>query len=1186
MAPSDGSTAAEIVHAVVLRLLYRDARTRSALSVPEPPSAASPVPASSPVSHASAVGSHAEEGPAAAGRVSTHLDETQLIDVTFTALCDMFIGDSGGGDDGHGDEDGAVGVRDDVVLPVAAPGNILRNWYAAYMAEVHDANEDAPPVIVVMDDVASFPPALFNDVLSMLTMACIGSPQAPAVPLLLVCGCSTTKNAVQALHGNVLRHLLLRELYLPAVMSVRRAVIDDLLLNGHFPLLLPGSTHDLLDAHLSAYQEGLLRTADMLKGAMALHCNRTPVGYLRPGHDVVAMEKAGCKAGAGGSEETAPARSPGRPRKETNREPPRLDPRDVPYAPSLWLAPVSASSASSSAVSASTTQAPTPMLTPRIAMHCVPLADWAAGFAKMGLSSKQLQDRASLSSVLSASLCSSNGLPWPSVSMALPWTTPLYNLSMRVAAWIPEAEVQHLAGQLPSVAGKHESILQWADTHWVPVPSETGHMPATLPQAKDDAALFAALDVEQPIGTGSATTPKRGKAARSTSAVKPGTGREAGRGDAQLTTPTPDKKLSKLLRDHEVWFISKRGTVRGGVSDDDPAVTGIPACDAPIARDPGSQAWAPLTPYPWAALVENVGEEYALVQPRALLAVCHYRWACWRLGFRAVAACITSVACRDACSLAPVHSSPAGTAASTSTAGSGAPTGRLLLITNKSLRVLHAECMGDSAADELAQSTRRSELHRVIHTLSLTELRQAVANVVHTLCYGGGPTAALGAGTVPGIPIDSVEADPLSSVGLPVWSRAIHPAALFLPHVVAGRDILHRLVHNVLSFDKTQEATAGAVKPVMVKGVAKSPEKRRQEALSAAITPDRSSDGSTDSRCLQGAREAVSLWLTELAQAYLCSPTALPMHEVFLFRHGKDWEEVHCPDHRQSLFKALTCPWALPYSGVPTPTDTEAITPDMPDLTVAFRTLSIQRGRVVHLGVWYQEWRDVFLPHLSSTSGQGGSGMGAGGRVAGKKGKAAVATDTDRSMMTTSAVEDVMGEEAMDAPGAAYDLGSSLLEGPGSIAYTGSAALLTSPGRAKARKSETREAASAAGTAENEEELEALLEDGSSSAAFVSPTAAQEALYSQAENGEGGGVEGASPGVKRKRGRPKGSGKASRPSTGGTGTGQAVVTKEEQGIADRFWAAALQLDKQGVIRLFRRGGSDFAEKKLFDVVSW
>jgi hypothetical protein len=435
------------------------------------------------------------------------------------------------------------------------------------------------------------------------------------------------------------------------------------------------------------------------------------------------------------------------------------------------------------------------------------------------------------------------------------------------------------------------------------------------------------------------------------------------------------------------------------------------------------------------------------------------------------------------------------------------------------------------------------------------------------------------------------------------WAWAITPAALYRRHLVAARQLLYdidhpaeRLVPPAPSPGAGEGAGAGAgagaggsARDTLVSkvGFKMSAQARRQAALrapAAAAAAAASAALGIDPIALTTARDRAASWLRDLASDFLRPITDLPLHEAVTFNALTPLKRAFVASPRTSIYTVLSRPWEI--AGAPPPAGLAAVpagdgtgpqlSPLLPDIVIAFRIYEATRGRLLHVGAWWTEFREVFWKELDAEAQALGRKAQGAKRRAKRGGAGAGAGSKDEMEVDDDDEFDFYG-------GGGIDLGA---DGPGS------------PSRIVRLVSDAGADGGDGAEGEDHERLDKLMENGNGPA---------DGKGAGAGAGAGQGA-GARPGKRARKGTALaklplateededganggGAGAGAGDGSGsGSGSGDAVesLTPLERSLLLRFWWAVGALRHHGIIRPYRRGVQRgvYVEKLFFNVTEW
>lgn len=370
------------------------------------------------------------------------------------------------------------------------------------------------------------------------------------------------------------------------------------------------------------------------------------------------------------------------------------------------------------------------------------------------------------------------------------------------------------------------------------------------------------------------------------------------------------------------------------------------------------------------------------------------------------------------------------------------------------------------------------------------------------------------------------------------------------------------------------------------------------------LTPARMQD------VLMCAQEAVWSWLQGIVLDYHGPIERVPLYEATLFTELSVLKRLHASP-RTLLYRTLTTYWELTGHRAPPGCDGDgACSSALPDLTIMSRLYERSKGRLVHLGWWYQQFKEVATskPYsAAAASASSSSAAAAATSVAAsrnKRGAAVSAGLASASASSSSAgmkLEDIdedgenNGDNNEAAAGAAEDVDEDDEEeqqryGGG---FGAGAGACSSPARRNRPAEEADDDAA----------------DGSGAAGLGSAAAGgmndeeEEALYAMMEEGRdydddggedgGGGAASGSGSAKRKRGRPgvRGGRRGGHASSAKSQQQQGSLDLEnmsdqEKTLLKRFRRCVSALMHHGVVKPYKRNAGVYVEKCLFNIEDW
>jgi len=402
------------------------------------------------------------------------------------------------------------------------------------------------------------------------------------------------------------------------------------------------------------------------------------------------------------------------------------------------------------------------------------------------------------------------------------------------------------------------------------------------------------------------------------------------------------------------------------------------------------------------------------------------------------------------------------------------------------------------------------------------------------------------------------DSEPALLQQFPDWIWAITPSALYGRHISQANEVLSFI--ETPQVNESTLSSAAVITPVpstsFPKGAKLGPQQRRQMLMSAASASTASAGSSeASSRLLTLAKEKISAWLRSLAADFLRPMTELPLHEcVYFSASGSLLRAFSEISPRNILTTTLTRPWVLTRSTAPRETEgsRDLLHSVLPDIVVAFRLYERAKGRLVHLGWWWAEFKGVFLGEskkvslIKSKFAQ---------KVHAKKEDNVISMEGDDGEMIDEIEGLTAAEGAWKAQGEGADADgiddSAELEGEAAMnailgkGPRGSAELYAGHiGKGRHHRS-SKSGGFGHGPLEKKDG-QGMRQNGSSSAALVR----QAPKGTDAERFE-------------------------------------ALPDAEKALLSRFWRAVEQLRRHGVLSPYtKKGKTDYVEKRLFSICSW
>jgi hypothetical protein len=400
-----------------------------------------------------------------------------------------------------------------------------------------------------------------------------------------------------------------------------------------------------------------------------------------------------------------------------------------------------------------------------------------------------------------------------------------------------------------------------------------------------------------------------------------------------------------------------------------------------VAADDGDNAGPSLVGVPLSSLpLASEAAARALTPPRRLVAKLLYRLTARRIGWLPAAGVLMHVFGW------PTLSASSSSASSTSSASGSA--GAADVTIPVAVRELYSQNLSTPAL-ALPIATKA---HNAIKAMSLSQMQSFLEGALRILEEG--PSVA-GTG--------EAEAEP--------WHAAILPAALFGAEIRAGRQLLEQLsaapVRSSSSSLSSSKPSVPAGKRIIATASSSSPSLKRK-LLTASIQAE------AEASPLAVQRAELIRWLDALLGRHMPSLPATPLHEVAspAYKATALVARLLHPSPRHAVLTALgtphaylACPCCPGGKDLPPPKPihtaaaaaaTPALTPSMPDATVAYRLLAQyhRKERVIPVASWFAQFRDAFDPHLQEArrrdeleeeddddgnEGEGDDGRGAAG---------------------------------------------------------------------------------------------------------------------------------------------------------------------------------------------------------------
>jgi hypothetical protein len=357
-------------------------------------------------------------------------------------------------------------------------------------------------------------------------------------------------------------------------------------------------------------------------------------------------------------------------------------------------------------------------------------------------------------------------------------------------------------------------------------------------------------------------------------------------------------------------------------------------------------------------------------------------------------------------------------------------------------------------------------------------------------------------------------------------------------------------------------------------------------AAAAARTDDRTREAD---RVLAVARERVWEWLRALAADFLRPVAELPLHESVLLLAQPEELLPRALAHvspRTTLYTALSRPWELARLAPPPGCEgaRDLLHAALPDLVVAFRLFERAKGRMVHLGEWWAQFRQVFRPQLGggyfASKGGAGAGAGAGavtGAGAGAGAGAGVGMGAKPRRKSVGAFDfageggDASSSVAEDAEGTGTEDQGESAEGASGEDEDGDA------------DEHEREAADALKVL-----VAAGIAGGDGSEGLHAGHGSRKRKRSSKQGGFGMGPLAKARESERRGGAGAGAGAAgARRAARDDDAASAALAPAEQALLARFWRAVEQLRRHGVLApSARKGRTDYVDKVLYRVDAW
>lgn len=764
----------------------------------------------------------------------------------------------------------------------------LRRWYAARAALLSSAPAAAvtsipptPPIVIVIENADQCSPSVLHG----LAEGCApdaressGIPSNAAAPrFLLVLGSSAPRDSLflHSIPRGALHGLQVSNVYLLGALQLVSRLCDRLLIYGALPLRLRRQAFEFLRDHAAEYTNGAVWFIHALRFIVTQHwAEAEPL--IRGGPEAPAADTGrGGVAAAAAAAASAPAASP------------------------AWLA----------------------YLVADVERWAVALADGAGGRASR--TAAAAVDEAGGPRGHSAVAAAAAGSSFKD--------SRLWRLVCRVAAWMPEGDVESLLLLAPAAAPRpaHPPLDEGSPG----CADGVGHRKAGVALAPANDAPSAAALATGPLGA-----PPASKSPGKSTAAAPAAGVESPRTAAEEVSAAKKAKRRKILEELALWSGWK--PPRRDISTSDASASPAAALEASAAAPaPAAGAVAGAVAAPAASAVDLTADAApAPAAPDETVAKAHAKrarvlsslvpWSAWKTLRReedeeiaARAAALAPPALGDSSmrllgvSLSHLPLAPEGAAAGTlsqsrlkvaarlydltvhrlgwltaaavlmrslgrdvfataeshlaaAAASSSSSTHRSL---SKAVRNLHAETIGARATSLPVMEEARTAVGR----MGRTRLREFLVASVTLLETGVGP-AHCSSG-------QDAAAGGACGSAFPPWAAAVHPAHVFARHLNDARRLLRECLSGDAGAAEPPAPSAAGEPPDAISPlpVLSGPAARRQlkEGLHLKATQQRLPQESARApSALVSDRAAVAQWLDELVDCWLVPVTALPMH--------------------------------------------------------------------------------------------------------------------------------------------------------------------------------------------------------------------------------------------------------------------------------------------------------------------